>query len=400
MICDQLKSIILSTLTHDFLRYVIGAGGVYVLINVMLAGPMRNRKIRTDSPVWAQMRREILLSLRTVLIFAATGICISLGVELGMMPIYSNIADWGIVWFAFSTGLIIVAHDAWFYWSHRLIHHPHLFRHFHRAHHRSHNPSPFTSYSFDTGEAVLNAIFLPLFVVLVPMHPLALLIFVIHMMLRNALAHCGYEVFPADGRGRPLFGWLSSVTHHDLHHANARYNMGFYFTWWDRLMGTEHPDYAAEFARAAPRLRIQRRGLSTMILLGALMVLAGTQTRAEALRGTYAAPGLAMVVRFVPCPDAPQTTCGKLLWGWDMTRWQHRHPGDLIVEGLVPSGSEWVNGKLINPENGRIYRGSVRRHVDGGLSLSGCAGPFCRRQHWREITPLHRLLTRLDRPDL
>ncbi len=400
MTCDRLISIILGTLTHDFLRYMLGAGGVYLVINVLLAGPLRNRKIRADSPGWRQMRREVLLSLRTVLIFAANGVCIALGAELGVLPIYSELGEYGVVWFAFSTVLIIVVHDAWFYWSHRLIHHPRLFRLAHRAHHRSHNPTPFTSYSFDTAEAVINALFLPLFVALVPMHPLALLIFVSHMMLRNALGHCGYEVFPADSAGRPLFPWLSSVTHHDLHHANARYNMGFYFTWWDRLMGTQHPEYLAEFARSAPRVRVQRRGLGAMILLAALLVLAGAEARSDALRGTYAAPGMSMVVRFGPCPDKPQTTCGRLLWGWDMTRWQQSHLGEMIITGLVRADGEWVNGRLTNPENGRVYRGTVRRHVDGGLSLSGCAGPFCRSQHWRDIAPLHRLLTRLDKPDL
>jgi sterol desaturase/sphingolipid hydroxylase (fatty acid hydroxylase superfamily) len=28
-----------------------------------------------------------------------------------------------------------------------------------------------------------------------------------------------------------------------MHHEHAPRNFGLYFTWWDRLMGTEHPDY-------------------------------------------------------------------------------------------------------------------------------------------------------------
>ena len=37
MISEELKTIIIATLTHDILRYAIGAGGVYLLINVALA---------------------------------------------------------------------------------------------------------------------------------------------------------------------------------------------------------------------------------------------------------------------------------------------------------------------------------------------------------------------------
>ena len=118
-------------------------------------------------------------------------------------------------------------------------------------HHRSHNPTPFTSYTFDLGEAVVNAVYLPLILLVLPAHPSAILIFVTHMMLRNAIGHSGYELFPANRHGRPLLGWMTTVTHHDLHHEHAGYNLGLYFTWWDRLMGTEHPDYLKAFGQAA-----------------------------------------------------------------------------------------------------------------------------------------------------
>ena len=35
------------------------------------------------------------------------------------------------------------------------MHRPRWFRTFHRRHHRANNPSPFTAYSFDLGEALL-----------------------------------------------------------------------------------------------------------------------------------------------------------------------------------------------------------------------------------------------------
>ena len=70
------------------------------------------------------------------------------------------------------------------------------------------------------------------------------------MILRNAIGHCGYEIFPSTREGRPWFDWMTTVTHHDLHHAQAGWNFGFYFTFWDRLMGTEHPLYHEKFAEA------------------------------------------------------------------------------------------------------------------------------------------------------
>jgi sterol desaturase/sphingolipid hydroxylase (fatty acid hydroxylase superfamily) len=46
-------------------------------------------------------------------------------------------------------------------------------------------------------------------------------------------------------------GWLiNSVTHHAQHHEKFRANYGLYFNVWDRLMGTNHPDYQARFEQA------------------------------------------------------------------------------------------------------------------------------------------------------
>lgn len=237
-------------LTTDFMRYAIGAGGVYLIINLMLSGILSGRKIRAKTPPIKQMMAEIAFSLRTVLIFASVGTFIFMGAQAGVIPIYTEIATYGWPWLIASTLILIIAHDTWFYWTHWFMHKPRLFRWFHSRHHKSHNPTPFTSYSFDASEAVVNAIYFPLILLIIPAHPIALLTFTTHMMLRNAIGHSGFEVFPARRDGRPLFDWLTTVTHHDMHHEHAGRNFGLYFTWWDRWMGTEHRDYHNRFRAA------------------------------------------------------------------------------------------------------------------------------------------------------
>ena len=113
---------------------------------------------------------------------------------------------------------------------------------------RSHNPSPFTAYSFDLAEAAVLASFVPIWMTLVPTPWTAVGLFMLHQIVRNTLGHSGYELMPANHNGRPLVGFLTTTTHHDLHHAQAGYNFGLYFTWWDKMMGTEHPDYLTRFA--------------------------------------------------------------------------------------------------------------------------------------------------------
>jgi sterol desaturase/sphingolipid hydroxylase (fatty acid hydroxylase superfamily) len=130
------------------------------------------------------------------------------------------------------------------------MHDPRLFRRVHRLHHKSHNPSPFTAYSFDVPEAAIHGVFVTVAIVFIPVSQLAIFIFLGHMIVRNVIGHSGYELFPARRDGRPLFGFLTTVTHHDLHHAQAGWNYGLYFTFWDRLMKTEHPLYYENFAAA------------------------------------------------------------------------------------------------------------------------------------------------------
>ena len=379
-----------SVFASDLMRYLIGAGGVYLIVNIVLAGRLALRKIRKASVPDGQIRRELLASLRTVFVFATVGTVIVYGADRGLFTIYSDSPEYGWWYFVVSTLALIVLHDAWFYWSHRLLHYPPLFHRLHRLHHRSHNPTPFTAYSFDIGEAVINAIYLPIVLLFLPVHPAALLIFTAHMMLRNAVGHCGYELFPANGQGKPLFGWLTTVTHHDLHHAHAGYNLGLYFTWWDRWMGTEHPHYFQAFSKAA-RPAVQSAKVITAIVAAGFLTLLSSKTEAAELRGAFAPEGLGIVVNFEPCPDRNGSTCGRLVWTFGPAGHLKAKTGDIIIRGLQWDGKKWSGGKLLNPEDGRTYRGSISRSGKHTIRLRGCAGPFCRSQTWRTVVSIAEL---------
>jgi sterol desaturase/sphingolipid hydroxylase (fatty acid hydroxylase superfamily) len=43
---------------------------------------------------------------------------------------------------------------------------------------------------------------------------------------------------------------MTTTTHHDMHHQQFNGNYGLYFTWWDRWMGTEFPEYKVAFHQA------------------------------------------------------------------------------------------------------------------------------------------------------
>ena len=124
-----------------------------------------------------------------------------------------------------------------------------LFRHFHKIHHLSIVPTPWATLSVNVNELLLTAPFMPLLVMVMPMHISVWGAFAILSVVKNVANHAGYEVVPNRLARGPLRWWVTT-THHDLHHRNPNYNFGAYFTWWDRWMGTENPAYYAHFAAA------------------------------------------------------------------------------------------------------------------------------------------------------
>lgn len=246
-------SLALTAVGQQALRYTLCVVGIYLITTLLFTSFFQKRKIRHRFPPAGQIRRELRASMPTLLILSVTTFAIVGGANIGIFKIYLDLSQYGWLYLIGSTALAIILHDAHFYWSHLLMHDKRLFKYFHREHHKSSNPTPFTSYAFDPSEALVLASFVPLILLVLPLHPLALFIFAWHQMIRNAMGHSGYEFMPARADGKPLFGWMTTVTHHDLHHGDARYNMGLYFTWWDKLMGTEHPDYLKRYQAAITR---------------------------------------------------------------------------------------------------------------------------------------------------
>ncbi|MEM6493878.1 MAG: sterol desaturase family protein [Pseudomonadota bacterium] len=239
----------------DLGRYLIAAGAATILF-LVFRGYAQRRRIQKRQPSGRDYTREVLSSLRTVFFFGVTTMATVIGVETGIIRFAEDEA--GALTIALHFMIIVLAHDAYFYWAHRAMHSKLLFRATHLHHHKSRTPTPWTAYSFSAGEAVIEAAYMPLFLLGVSlmgsaMAGYAVFLFLWHMIIRNVMAHAGHEIFPEGWVDNPLTDWISTTTHHDLHHSHS-HNYGFYFTWWDRLMGTEHPRYKEEFRKNAKPL--------------------------------------------------------------------------------------------------------------------------------------------------
>jgi sterol desaturase/sphingolipid hydroxylase (fatty acid hydroxylase superfamily) len=247
---EQLPAVWLLVFAIDTVRYALGAGLVVLALDVAARRWAARYRIQTRQASAADRRREIGFSLLTTAVYACVGLLVVSLQGAGHLRIYTDASGGMAVYTALSLPLLLVLHDTWFYWVHRLMHHPRLFRHFHRVHHLSRTPTPWAAYAFAPGEALLMTLFVPLVTLVLPVHEMVLFVFLALMIVRNAMGHSGIEFHPAWWIDSPL-DHLTSVTHHDLHHQRFNGNYGLYFTWWDRWMGTEFPDYRTAFRAAA-----------------------------------------------------------------------------------------------------------------------------------------------------
>ena len=77
-----LWSHLIGTFTGDAARYIFGAGGTYLIINVCLARWLVRRRIQPHAPKPGQILRELFASARTVCIFTLFGTGIGLMLSL------------------------------------------------------------------------------------------------------------------------------------------------------------------------------------------------------------------------------------------------------------------------------------------------------------------------------
>lgn len=243
----------------NLIRYLIISGAAFLLFYIIFKHRSLFAKIQHKWPSFADYRREIGYSIITFVIFAATTLSINNPAIRPYTSIYRNIHQHSMFYFWAVFPIMLIIHDAYFYWMHRLMHHPRLFKLFHVVHHKSTNPSPWASFSFQPTEAVVESGIIYLFAFAFPVHLIHLLIFLVFMTIYNVYGHLGFELFPRGFNRHRLFKWLNTSVNHNMHHQYFTKNYGLYFTWWDRMMGTLNSNYDERFDRVTTETREMRK---------------------------------------------------------------------------------------------------------------------------------------------
>ena len=187
-----------------------------------------------------QIRREIGWSLASAAIYGVPAGVVAWGWQTrGWTRIYTEPQAHALWWLPVSLVVYLAAHDALFYWTHRLLHRPLPFRLAHAVHHASRPPTAWAAMSFHPIEALSGALVIPALVFVIPIHVAMLGAVLGVMTLMGVTNHMGWELFPRALVHSPVGHWLITASHHQRHHEAYRCNYGLYFRHWDHLCGTD-----------------------------------------------------------------------------------------------------------------------------------------------------------------
>lgn len=235
-------------------RYLILATIAFLVWYVFLRRALRHKKIQQRFPRSIDYVREIGFSIATVFIMSFIPATVIGSPELAKhTKLYYDINQHGLVYFIVAFPMMALIHDTYFYWMHRLMHHPAIFRFVHLVHHKSTNPSPFAAYSFHPLEAIIEGSIFLVFVFTIPVHFLHLLFFFLFMIIYNVYGHLGWELYPKGFARHWLGKWINTSVNHNMHHQYFKGNYGLYFLFWDRMMGTIRKDYEERFEEVKSR---------------------------------------------------------------------------------------------------------------------------------------------------
>jgi Delta7-sterol 5-desaturase len=240
-------------------RYFILAGGMHLFLygafgqsaaahfvdtnSFLIASRQENR----SSSWWHSIRQDIKLSILSSVIFALGAASVMLAYKSGITQLYADIEHYPLWYLGVSYIIVIIMQDTYFYFLHRLFHHPLLFRWWHQGHHQSNYPTPWTSFAFDPLEAVAQLLFLVGIAFVLPLHFITVIALLSTMTVWAVVNHLGVDRLPTNFPHHWCGRWFTGPAHHAIHHRQYNFHYGLYFTFWDRQLGTQAPKYNQEF---------------------------------------------------------------------------------------------------------------------------------------------------------
>ncbi|SAM83492.1 probable sterol delta 5,6-desaturase [Ustilago bromivora] len=239
-IIRQTVSLLVLTYIGILILYFTFAGLSYkYLFNKEMEKHPRFLKNQVKLEIEASMRAFLPLDFLTIPWFVLE--------VRGHSKLYNNISDYGWAYALLSVPLFLLFTDFLIYWVHRLEHHPRLYKHVHKPHHKWLVPTPYASHAFHPLDGYAQSLPYHIFPFVFPLHRVVSVCLFVFVNLWSILIHDSDMICNS-----PLEKIINGPSHHTLHHLFFTCNYGQYFTFCDRAGGS----YRAPKAEDDPLLAV------------------------------------------------------------------------------------------------------------------------------------------------
>ncbi|KAK2594440.1 c-5 sterol desaturase [Conoideocrella luteorostrata] len=126
--------------------------------------------------------------------------------------------------------LFLLFTDFCIYWIHRYLHHPLVYKHLHKPHHKWIMPTPYASHAFHPLDGFAQSLPYHIFPFIFPLQKTAYVVLFVFVNFWSILIHDGEYL-----TNNPV---VNGAACHSLHHSRFEVNYGQFFTAFDRLGGT------------------------------------------------------------------------------------------------------------------------------------------------------------------
>ena len=149
----------------------------------------------------------------------------------GYSKMYDATEDGPGMWYNIAQfPLFFMFTDFGIYWIHRGLHHPLVYKHLHKAHHKWIMPTPYAAIAFHPVDGWAQSLPYHIYPLLFPLQKWAYVLLFVFIQIWTILIHDGEYV-----SNNPL---INGAACHSLHHFAFNYNYGQFFTLWDRIGGS------------------------------------------------------------------------------------------------------------------------------------------------------------------
>lgn len=158
----------------------------------------------------------------------------------GYSKLYDSTADGPGLWYNFlQFPLFIAFTDYFIYWIHRGLHHPLVYKHLHKPHHKWIMPTPFASHAFHPIDGFAQSVPYHLFPFIFPLQKWAYVALFVFINFWTIMIHDGEFI-----TNHPV---VNGAACHAIHHMEFTGNFGQFTTFPDRLGGSYRQPHESMF---------------------------------------------------------------------------------------------------------------------------------------------------------